>query len=248
METVMQTSSKRIALVTGANKGIGLEISGSLARAGLRVLMAARNISLGSAAAAQLQEQGHDVQFLELDLGRPDTIHAAAGWIETHCQRLDVLVNNAGITDPDDGAAGQADLDAVRRIFDTNFFGTVAVTQVMLPLLRRADGARIVNLSSGLGSLTLHSDPAWEFAYVKRLGYNASKAALNMFTVHLAAELHDTSIKVNSADPGFTATDLNGHRGYQTVEQGAAEAIRLALLPADGPTGGFFSRHGPNPW
>jgi NAD(P)-dependent dehydrogenase (short-subunit alcohol dehydrogenase family) len=244
----MQTSPSRIALVTGANKGIGLEIAGTLARKGMRVLLGARNPELGGAAAAQLQEQGLDVQFLELDLSRPDTLHDAAAWIEKHGEKLDVLVNNAGITVAGDGPPTVADVDAVRRIFETNFFGTLALTQAMLPLLRKSDAGRIVNVSSGLGSITLNGDPAWEFASVKLLGYNASKAALNMLTVQLAAELRDTPIKVNSANPGFTATDLNQHRGYQTVEQGAAEAIRLALLPQDGPTGGFFSSSGANPW
>ena len=244
----MQTSPSRIALVTGANKGIGLEIAGTLARKGMRVLLGARNPELGGAAAAQLREQGLDVQFLELDLSRPDTLHDAAAWIEKHGEKLDVLVNNAGITVAGDGPPTVADVDAVRRIFETNFFGTLALTQAMLPLLRKSDAGRIVNVSSGLGSITLNGDPAWEFASVKLVGYNASKAALNMLTVQLAAELRDTPIKVNSANPGFTATDLNQHRGYQTVEQGAAEAIRLALLPQDGPTGGFFSSSGANPW
>jgi NAD(P)-dependent dehydrogenase (short-subunit alcohol dehydrogenase family) len=244
----MQTSSPRIALVTGANKGIGLEIAGTLARKGMRVLLGARNAELGGAAAAQLKEQGMDVQFLELNLGRPDSLRDAAAWIEKDAGKLDVLVNNAGITVAGDGPPTKADIDAVRRVFETNFFGALAVTQAMLPLLRKSDAGRIVNVSSGLGSITLNGDPAWEFASVKILGYNASKAALNMLTVQLANELRDTPIKVNSADPGFTATDLNQHRGYQTIEQGAAEAIRLALLPEDGPTGGFFNSNGANPW
>ena len=244
----MQTSSPRIALVTGANKGIGLEIAGTLARQGMRVLLGARNAELGGAAAAQLKEQGMDVQFLELNLGRPDSLRDAAAWIEKDAGKLDLLVNNAGITVAGDGPPTKADIDAVRRVFETNFFGTLAVTQAMLPLLRKSDAGRIVNVSSGLGSITLNGDPAWEFASVKILGYNASKAALNMLTVQLANELRDTPIKVNSADPGFTATDLNQHRGYQTIEQGAAEAIRLALLPEDGPTGGFFNSNGANPW
>src|ERR1700686_1661314 len=131
-------------------------------------------------------------------------------------------------------------IDAVRGVFDTNFFGSLAITQAMLPLLRKSAAGRVVNLSSGLGSLTRNSDPAWEFAPYKFLGYNASKAALNMLTVQLAAELKDSGIKVNSADPGFTATDLNGHRGTET--------IRLALLPDDGPTGTFSDRKGEVPW
>jgi NAD(P)-dependent dehydrogenase (short-subunit alcohol dehydrogenase family) len=131
---------------------------------------------------------------------------------------------------------------------ETNFFGTLAVTQAMLPLLRKATAGRVVNVSSGLGSLAWNADPNWEYAPVKLLGYNASKAAMNMLTVQLAYELRGTAIKVNSSNPGYTATDLNGHRGHQTVEEGAAETVRLALLPAAGPTGGFFETTGPDPW
>jgi NAD(P)-dependent dehydrogenase (short-subunit alcohol dehydrogenase family) len=244
----MQMSSKRIALVSGANKGIGLEIAEKLAQTGMRVFLGARNAALGEAAAARLREQSLDVQFIELDLVRAESIQAAAKQIDTEFGRLDVLVNNAGITDPSDGLPGQASIDAARRVMETNFFGALAVTQAMLPLLKKSASARIVNVSSGLGSLTFNRDPDWEFARVKLIGYNASKAALNMLTVQLAAELGDTTIKVNAADPGFTATDLNGHRGHQTIPQGAAEAIRLALLPDDGPSGNFSSASGPNPW
>ncbi len=159
-----------------------------------------------------------------------------------------MLVNNAGISDRNDGPPSRTGMEAVRRIFDTNLFGALAVAQAMLPLLRKSSSARIVNVSSGLGSLAHNNDPAWEFAQVKLFGYNASKAALNMLTVQLAAELKGTGAKVNSADPGFTATDLNNHRGHQTVPEGAAAAVRLALLHDDGPTGGFFSAKGPEPW
>jgi NAD(P)-dependent dehydrogenase (short-subunit alcohol dehydrogenase family) len=161
---------------------------------------------------------------------------------------LDILVNNAGISDRNDGPPSTASIEAVRRVFETNFFGALMVTQAMLPLLRKSPSARVVNVSSGLGSLTHNGDPAWQFAGVKRMGYNGSKAALNMLTIQLAAELRDAGIKVNSADPGFTATDLNNHRGHQTVAEGAAAAIRLALLPDDGPTGGFFNAAGQEPW
>src|SRR5262249_15784384 len=136
----------------------------------------------------------------------------------------------------------------VRRICDTNFFGTLAVTQAMLPLLKRSAAGRIVNLSSGLGSLTQAGDSNSEFYGFRFIGYSASKAALNMLTVQLAAELEDSGIKVNSADPGYTATDLNRNRGRQTVQEGAAAAVRLALLPDDGPSGGFFSASAQEPW
>jgi NAD(P)-dependent dehydrogenase (short-subunit alcohol dehydrogenase family) len=176
----MQASTKRIALVTGANKGIGFEIARQLAHAGLHVLLGARNAALGEAAATQLREQKLDVQFIELDLARPDSIEAAARLIETGFQRLDVLANNAGISYPADGPPSKASLAAVRRVMGTNFFGTLAVTQAMLPLLRKSASARVVNVSSGLGSLTLNGDPGWEFARVKRAGYNTSKAAMNI--------------------------------------------------------------------
>ena len=204
--------------------------------------------SLGQAATASLKAEGLDARFIELDVLRPATVRAAADRIAGEFQRLDVLINNAGVNDPADGPPATVGLDAVRRVMDTNFFGVLAVTQAMLPLLRTSAAARIVNVSSSLGSLTLNADPNWEYAPVKLLGYNASKAALNMLTVQLAYELRGTSIKVNASNPGYTATDLNGHRGYQTVAEGAAETVRLALLPADGPTGGFFKTAGRDPW
>lgn len=244
----MQTPKDRIALVTGANKGIGLEIARQLGKANHRVLLGARDIALGEAAVASLKAEGIGARFIHIDLSKPATIQASAAAIDVDYGRLDVLVNNAGIADRGDGPPSKTGIDGVRRVFDTNFFGTLAVTQAMLPLLRKSPAGRIVNLSSGLGSLTLNSDPAWEFAPYKFLGYNASKAALNMLTVQLAAELKDIGIKVNSADPGFTATDLNNHRGHQTIPQGAAAAIRLALLADDGPTGGFFSASREEPW
>jgi NAD(P)-dependent dehydrogenase (short-subunit alcohol dehydrogenase family) len=242
------TRTAQIALVTGANKGIGFEIARQLASRGMTVYVGARDKSRGAAAAKQLHGEGLAARFVELDVLREDMIRSAAATIQAAHGRLDVLVNNAGIADRGDGPPSRADLDAVRRTLLTNFIGPAAVTQAMLPLLRRSPAGRIVNISSGLGSLAQNADPAWAYAPVKFLGYNASKAALNMLTVQLAFELKDTPIKVNSADPGYTATDLNDRRGTQTVEEGAAEAVRLALLPGDGPTGGYFSSAGPVPW
>ncbi len=244
----MTSSAPRIALVTGANKGIGLEIARQLARSGLRVLLGARQVALGEAAALLLKDEGLEVGVVHLDLGRADTLRAAAESIHRAHGRLDVLVNNAGITDPADGPPTQASMTAVRRIFDTNFFGTFEATQAMLPLLRKSSAGRIVNVSSGLGSIALNADPNSLFASYRLAGYNTSKTALNMLTVQLAAELADAGIKVNAADPGYTATDLNGHRGTQTVAEGAVAAVRLALLPDDGPSGGFFNAAGPQPW
>jgi NAD(P)-dependent dehydrogenase (short-subunit alcohol dehydrogenase family) len=241
-------SSPRIALVTGANKGIGFEIARRLGQAGMIVLLGARDHKLGEIAATALRDEKLDVRYIHLDLLDDGTIERAATLIDSDFHRLDVLVNNAGILDPTDGLPSVAELAAVRRVMETNFTATFAVTRAMLPLIRKALAGRIVNVSSGLGSISLSGDSGWIYAPFKFLGYAASKAALNMMTVHLAYELRDTAIKVNSADPGYTATDMNQHQGNQTVEQGAAEAVRLALLPADGPTGGFFDSDGPHPW
>jgi NAD(P)-dependent dehydrogenase (short-subunit alcohol dehydrogenase family) len=249
MPTQPPKTTERIALVTGANKGIGFEIARQLGRRGMTVYIATRDRGRGSAAAEKLQGEGLAARFIELDVLREETIRQAAATIEAAHGRLDVLVNNAGIADlGGDGPPSRVNLEAVRRTLLTNFVGPAAVAQAMLPLLRRSPAGRIVNVSSELGSLAFNADPGWGHAGAKFLGYNASKAALNMLTVQLAFELKDTPIKVNAAGPGYTKTDLNDNRGTQTVEEGAAEAIRLALLPADGPTGGFFSSAGPVPW
>jgi NAD(P)-dependent dehydrogenase (short-subunit alcohol dehydrogenase family) len=244
----MQDSAKKLALITGANKGIGYEIARQIGHAGITVLLGVRNRALGEESAAKLRLEGLDARFVALDVTDPTSIAAASAAITDDYGRLDILVNNAGINDPADGPAPTAPLDAVERVLRTNFLGALAITQAMLPLLRKASGARIVNVSSGLGSLTQNADPAYPSAAVKFIGYSASKAALNMLTVQLAYLLRDTTIKVNSADPGYTATDLNGHRGTQTIAEGAAEAIRLALLPSDGPTGTYSNRKGVVPW
>lgn len=245
------TTTKKVALVTGGNKGIGFEICRNLAGADCTVLLGARSAERGQQAIRQLQQAGlDDAHFIEIDVTRQDTITAAAQQIESRYGRLDVLVNNAGVNLRGDGLPGVADPPVVEEIFDTNFFGALRVAQTMLPLLRKSAAGRIVNISSGLGSLTLNSDPSspvYNTSY-KLIGYSAAKAALNMLTVHLASELRDTKIKVNSANPGFTKTDLNDNRGTQPVEVGAIAATRLALLDDDGPTGGSFSKDGPDPW
>jgi len=246
----MQNAAKRVALVTGANKGIGFEVARQLAASGCTVLLGARNHVLGEEAAARLKLA--DVRYLAIDLDDAlddsATIATAAQAIDADFGRLDVLVNNAGIAVQGDGLPSGSSLDAIERTLRVNFLGSVAVIQAMLPLLRKAPSASIVNVSSGLGSLTKSGDPAWTHVAAKYLGYAASKAALNMLTVQLAWELRDTSIKVNSADPGYTATDLNQNRGTQTIPEGAAEIIRLALLSDDGPTGTFSSAQGIIPW
>ena len=241
-------SNKRVALVTGANKGIGYETARQLAGQGITVLLGARDEQRGREAAAKLQGEGLDARFLPLDLSDRETHQAARRFIEANFGRLDILINNAGVALDVAQKPSEVDLDTLRRTFDTNFFGAVSVTQALLPLIRKSGAGRIVNVSSGLGSLTRHGDPGWEFYPVKPLAYNASKTALNAFTVMLAHELRETAVKVNSADPGFTATDMTGHQGYKTVEQGAAVITQLATLPADGATGGYFDDQGVLPW
>lgn len=234
--------NKKIALVTGGNKGIGLEIVRGLLRAGCRVYLGAREAAKGQQAAADLAPEG-EVQFLELDLASQASLAAAAAQLQREEGHLDILLNNAGINAAGDGLPSTAAVRSVEEALQTNFLGTLAVTQAFLPLVRLAAAGRIVNVSSPLGSLTLSSQNDWGL-----LGYSASKAALNMLTIQLAHELRDTAIKVNSAAPGYTATDLNGFAGTDTPAQGAAEAIRLALLPAEGPTGTMSSSKGISPW
>ena len=243
-----EDSNKRIALITGANKGIGYETARELARQGMKVLIGARDEGRGEEAAKKLRDEGLDAEFLYLDIDDEATHGTARRLIEEKYGKLDILVNNAAIAIDVTLKPSEVEIQTLRKTFDTNFFGTIAVTQTLLPLIRKSDAGRIVNVSSGLASLTQHSNPEWEFDSVKFLSYNSSKTALNAFTVMLAYELKATPIKVNSADPGYTATDLNNNQGYKTVEQGAAIIVWLATLPADGPNGGFFSDEGVVPW
>jgi NAD(P)-dependent dehydrogenase (short-subunit alcohol dehydrogenase family) len=243
----MPGPTDRIALVTGANKGIGFEAARGIAKAGYVVLLGARNPKTGREATDTLSREGLDVRFIELDVTGMETVSAAAARIEADFGKLDILVNNAGIADPHDGPPSRASVDAVERVLRTNFLGAVGMTQAVLPLLRKSDAGRIVNVSSDLGSITRHGDPTWKYAQVKVLGYCASKAALNMFTVQLAFELKEQGIAVNSVNPGFTATDLNAHRGQQPVEEGATEVVRVALQE-HGPSGKFLETGGELVW
>jgi NAD(P)-dependent dehydrogenase (short-subunit alcohol dehydrogenase family) len=240
-------SERRVAVVTGANKGIGLEIARQLAQRNTTVFIGARDVERGRAAAEKLRAEGLDARPLRLDVSDDASVAAAAAEVEKTAGRLDILVNNAGIA-IDDGPPSRVSSDALRRTYETNVFGVVRATQAFLPLLRHSDAGRIVNMSSGLGSLAQNSDPSWSFAAVKYLAYNSSKTAVNAITVQFAWELRDTAIKVNAADPGYVATDMNQNQGPRSVEQGAATPVRLATLPADGPTGGYFNDEGPIPW
>ncbi len=237
----MQEKNK-VALITGANKGIGFEVARQLVKAGWTVVAAARNEELGRQAAAKLQAEGLEVHFVHVDLNAQETAVTAAETIRSQFGKLDLLINNAGISSKGDGPPSKVNLEALETAMRTNYVGAVAVTQAMLPLLQSAGKAQIINVSSELGSISQQTNPSWKFAPVKVLAYCASKAALNMFTVQLAYEFRDGSIAVNSVNPGYTATDLNGHSGPQTLEEGAAEIVRVALL--DPPVSGKFLETG----
>ena len=246
----MANQDEKIAVVTGANKGIGLEIARQLGQAGMVVYLGARNEARGRKAAATLAGEGLKVKPLVLDVTDDASVAAAASVVEKEHGRLDVLVNNAGIAGSGDWSRkpSETPLSDVRTVFDTNFFGVIATIQAFLPLLRKSESGRIVNVSSSLGSLAKHSDPNSGFKDYLLLSYNASKTALNAATVQFANELKETSIKVNAVCPGYVATDLNGHSGSRTTEQGAKIAVNMATVGSDGPTGGYFNDEGVIPW
>jgi NAD(P)-dependent dehydrogenase (short-subunit alcohol dehydrogenase family) len=250
--------NKLIALVTGANQGIGLQIAKDLAAHGFAVLVGSRNLQRGEAAA---NEVGPDAYALQLDVTDQASITAAAERIRSEFGRLDVLIQNAAISNtrklPGQSVEAYAkttrpsnvSLDEMRTVWETNVFGVLAVYQAMLPLLREAPHARIVNVSSGVGSLTTNSDPAFAYRSIFGPVYPASKTALNALTVAMAIELEKEGIRVNAVSPGFTKTNLNGYAGTETVEEGAREAVRVALLGPDSPTGTFTRRENETiPW
>ena len=245
-------TEKRIALVTGANKGLGFETSRQLAAQGITVLMGARSAEKGEEAARKLQEADLEVEFVLLDITNSDHIRQARRLLEDRFGRLDILVNNAGLTHPDEplfeSSVQEVSPQVLRATFEVNFFGTVELTQALLPLIKKSAAGRIVNVSSILGSLTVHSDPKHAMGEVKPFAYDASKTALNQFTVHLAAALRNTPIKVNSAHPGWVRTDLGGEEAMMEVDEGAQTSVRLATLEPDGPSGGFFHFDQKLPW
>ncbi|MGW1741739.1 SDR family oxidoreductase [Nocardia sp. NPDC001965] len=248
-----------IALITGANRGIGFETARLLAERGATVLIGARDSGRGRAAAEKLAAGGGDARFLRLDVTDADSIAVAASGIDTEFGHLDILVNNAGIPGrlDGDGTPSATTPDTLREVFETNVFGPVAVTNAMLPLLRRATAARIVNTSSEVGSMALAADPDGPLWPMAAITYPTSKTALTMITLMYAKELRDTAIKVNAANPGYCATDFNGNTGFRTAAQGAEPVVHLATLPDDGPTGQFWgyrwgaadsAEYGPLPW
>jgi NAD(P)-dependent dehydrogenase (short-subunit alcohol dehydrogenase family) len=244
------TNGKKIALITGANKGLGFEMARQLGQAGVRVVLAARDPQKGEAAAAKLRGEGLDAQFLKLDVTDKRDRAAAFAFLEEKFGRLDILINNAGVSaEPlGTGKVSTTTEDAIHRTFDTNFFAPVALTRALLPLLQKSDPGRIVNMSSILGSQTLQADPASPIYNFKSLSYDASKTALNSFTIHLAHELKDTKIKVNSAHPGWVKTDMGTDAAPMEIPEGAKTGVALALVGDDGPTGGFFHLGKPLPW
>jgi len=244
----------KTVLITGANKSIGFETTRQLLQKGYYVYLGCRDLKKGEEAVAQLKSDGLDqVEPIVIDVDDPASVAAARIVLGDKITVLDVLINNAGIA----GGFPQDVLDTAvntyRQVFDTNVFGVIEVTQAFMDLLQKADEPRIVNLTSGLGSLTLHSDPSWKYYGIKPVAYMASKAALNGYTIALAYSLKDTAFKVNAVDPGYTATDFNHHSGPGTVQEAAERVVKAVVLPADGPTGQFFSddnspETGISPW
>jgi NAD(P)-dependent dehydrogenase (short-subunit alcohol dehydrogenase family) len=247
--------SGKVAFITGANKGIGLETARGLGRLGYTVVIGSRDEDKGLAAADKLRSEGiANAEAVRFDVTHPEDHQHVARHLEARYGKLDVLVNNAGVMLEEADFAGPFNTtstlspDILRRTFETNFFSAVALTQVLLPLIRKAPAGRIVNLSSVLGSLALHSDPSSGIYDRKAFAYDASKTALNAFTVHLAQELSGTKIKVNSAHPGWVQTDMGGPAAPMPLSEGGKTSIQLATLPDDGPTGGYFHLGERLPW
>jgi NAD(P)-dependent dehydrogenase (short-subunit alcohol dehydrogenase family) len=244
----MKPESRKVALVTGANKGIGFEIAGQLAQRGITVLIGARAEQRGTAARDRLRAQGGDVHFMPIDVTDPTTIHAAMGRIKDEFRRLDILVNNAGIMIDPETRLLELAAALFQNTLETNCFGPLLLSQASVPLMMANHYGRIVNISSVLGSLTDIANPDSAYAQVLSPAYRLSKTVLNGITVLLAKELHGTNILVNSACPGWVRTDMGGSRAPLSPEQGADTPVWLATLPDDGPTGGFYRERQPIPW
>jgi NAD(P)-dependent dehydrogenase (short-subunit alcohol dehydrogenase family) len=243
-------NQKKVALITGANKGLGFEMAKQLGEQGVTVIVGARDPQRGEEAAAKLRAGGADAQFVKLEVTDEQDRKAVADFLGQKFGRLDILINNAGMSAEGFGAikTSQVSPEILHIIFETNFFAPVALTQTLLPLLLKSDAGRVVNMSSILGSQALHATPGSPIYDAKALGYDASKAALNSFTIHLAHELKDTKVKVNSAHPGWVKTDMGTDAAPMEIPEGGKTGVQLALLGADGPSGGFFHLGQPLPW
>jgi NAD(P)-dependent dehydrogenase (short-subunit alcohol dehydrogenase family) len=236
----------KVALITGANRGIGFETARGLGEMGIQVVLGSRELERGRTAASLLAAKGIAAEAVKLDVTLPADHRRTRDHLEERFGRLDILVNNGAILVR--GSSSLEPSEELRRVFETNFFGTVELTQALLPLIRKSPSGRIVNVSSIVGSLTLHSDPKSRIYDSKLFSYDASKTALNAFTVHLAYDLRGTGIKVNSADPGWVKTEMGGEHALLEVSEGARTSVRLATLPDDGPSGGFFRLGEAFPW
>lgn len=242
------------ALITGANKSIGFETARQLLQKGYFVYLGSRDAARGQEAVNQLKAEGlTEVVAVQIDVSNPESVKAARAEVGKTTDVLDVLVNNAGVNGGMPQTAVAADLNTFKQVYDTNVFGVVSVTQTFLDLLQNSAEPRIVNVSSGMGSLTLHNDPTWKYYHNKGAIYHTSKAALNMYTIILAYELRDSKFKVNAVDPGFTKTDFNRHRGTGSVEEAGTRIVKYAVLDANGPSGKFISEEnnpetGEIPW
>lgn len=241
-------------LITGANRSIGLETAKQLSAKGLFVYLGSRDMARGEAILKELNEQGiSNIRAIEIDVTNAESISSAKNLIEKEQGKLDILINNAGILGTHPQTATETSVENIKEVFETNFFGVINVTQAFLDLLKKSDKPRISNITSGLGSLTLHSDPSWKYYQVKNSAYGPSKTALNAYTIVLAYELKDSNFKVNAIDPGYTATDFNAHSGPGSVESAASFIIKHTLTDDDAPTGQFFSNDiedeiGISPW
>ena len=242
-------SRKKIALVTGANKGIGFETARQLGQKGITVLVGARDDAKARQAAEKLHKDGIDAHAVVVDVNDGASIKKTAGQIERDYGRLDILVNNAGVmVDDSKKKPSEQSLEVWRKTFDTNLFGLIATTQAMLPLLRKSDAGRIVNLSSILGSIQLHATPGSPIYDTKMAAYNVSKSAVNAFTVQLAYELKDTPMKVNAAHPGWVKTEMGGEGATMEISDGAKTSVALATIGADGPNGAYLHMGETLPW
>ena len=230
------------ALITGANRSIGLETAKILSKKGLFVYLGTRDLEKGKAVVEELNKDGfQNIKAIAIDVTKPESVLAAAKIVENDQGKLDILINNAGISGEFPQNASNTSINDIQNVFDTNFFGVITVTQAFLELLKKSKSPRISNITSGLGSLTLHSDPSWKYYDFKATSYITSKAALNAYTITLAYELKDLPFKVNAIDPGYTATDFNHHSGPGTVESAAEFIVKHTFTDQNAPTGKFFS-------